>query len=132
MESKKKFQKKVTKKSSNKINGVIELEEKASIVKVKHTVFYNNVENEMESLKQDLQVEDDKDIHFIKGNFKDFYEEMEILVEGTTATVKKCMKKGTDKKYAVKIIHYRGDTEMLVLVRIVSLYHHKQDICIDR
>lgn len=94
-----------------------EFEEKISTGKVKHTVFYNNLEGDIESLKEDLQVVDRQDIRFIKGNFGDYYEEQEILGEGTTATVKKCYKKGTDDKYAVKIIHYRDDTEMLVLVR---------------
>jgi len=81
-----------------------------------HAIFYNNLENEIESLKEDLNVGEDPDIYFIKANFGDYYEEGEVLGEGTTATVKKCFKKSTNEAFAAKIIHYRDDTEMLVLV----------------
>ena len=86
----------------------------------KHSIFYNNLENEIESLKEELKVGEDPDIHFIKSNFNEYYEEDEVLGEGTTATVKKCFKNSTKEAFAAKIIHYRDDTEMLVLVRLFS------------
>jgi hypothetical protein len=94
-------------------------EEKEVIVEIspKRHIFMNNLEQDIEELKKDLKVEEDPDIHFIKGNFKDFYSEEEVLGEGTTATVKKCLKIGTNEPFAVKIVHYRDDTEMLVLVK---------------
>jgi len=95
--------------------------------KFKHAIFYNNLEEDIKNLKEDLRVDEYPDIHFIKGNFNDYYEEGDILGEGTTATVKKCYKKGTDDKYAVKIIHYRDDTEMLVLV-IINLYSNSKQV----
>jgi len=82
----------------------------------RHSVFYNNLEYEIESLKQELNVGEDPDIHFIKSNFNDYYEEDEVLGEGTTATVKKCFRNTTREAFAAKIIHYRDDTEMLVLI----------------
>ena len=85
----------------------------------RHSIFFNNLENEIESLKEELNVGEDPDIHFIKANFGDYYEEDEVLGEGTTATVKKCFRKTTKEAFAAKIIHYRDDTEMLVLVRLL-------------
>lgn len=74
------------------------------------------MENEVEQLKKDLEVENDSDVHFIQGDFYNYYTEQDIIGEGTTGTVKRCMKNGTNDIYAVKIVHYRDDTEMLVMV----------------
>ena len=86
-------------------------------VKQRHSIFFTSRLDEVEELKEELQIEDHPDIHFIQGNFDAYYEEQEILGEGASGTVKKCIKKGTDEQYAVKIVRYRGDTEILLLVR---------------
>lgn len=64
-----------------------------------------------------MEVEDDPDVHFIEGDFFNYYKEMEILGEGTTGTVKKAKKLQNDQEFAIKIVHYRDDTEMLIMVR---------------
>jgi len=83
--------------------------------KQRHSIFFTSRQDEVEELKEELQVEDNPDIHFIQGNFDAYYEEQEILGEGATGTVKKCIKKGTTQEYAVKVVRYRGDTEILLL-----------------
>ena len=87
--------------------------------KQRHSIFFTSRLDEVEELKEELQVEDHPDIHFIQGNFDAYYEEQEILGEGTSGTVKKCIKKGTNEEYAVKVVRYRGDTEILLLVFLV-------------
>jgi len=72
----------------------------------------------MEELKQDLQVEDGQGVFFIQGNFQTYFQEQEILGEGASGTVKRCIKNETDEVYAVKIMRYRGDTELLSLVSL--------------
>lgn len=79
-------------------------------------IFKNNVERDIEDVKREYNADNDPDIHFIQGQFDRYYEELEILGEGTTATVKKCLRKSTNEPFAVKILHYNDDTEMLVLV----------------
>ena len=49
-----------------------------------------------------------------------YYEEGNILGEGTSGTVKKCTKTQTNEAFAVKIVRYRGDTELLHIVNILS------------
>lgn len=67
-------------------------------------------------MKEELQVENGQDIYFIQGNFSAYYEELEILGEGASGTVKRCIKNGTSEVFAVKIVRYRGDTERLSFV----------------
>jgi hypothetical protein len=85
----------------------------------KHSVFFHNVEDEIEDLKKELEVGDDPDIHFIQGDFYNYYTEDDILGEGTTATVKKCFRVETEEVFAVKIVHYRDDLEILILVKFL-------------
>jgi serine/threonine protein kinase len=47
------------------------------------------------------------------------------LGEGTSGTVKKCTKNGTNQAFAVKIVRYRGDTEILLL-NIKEFKNHKR------
>lgn len=84
---------------------------------IKHSIFFSHMDNEIEELKNDLEVRDDPNVHFIEGDFMSYYTEGEVLGEGTTATVKKCRKNGTEEWYAVKIVHYRDDNEILTLVK---------------
>ena len=72
---------------------------------------------EIDDLKQELNVADEPDIYFLKGNFKAFYREEETLGEGTSGTVKKCVDLRTDEKFAVKIVMYKNDAEMLHSVK---------------
>lgn len=80
-------------------------------------IFQRDVESEVEEIKKDLDVENDPHIHFIKGNFYSFYYEGDVLGEGTTGLVKKCTRKDTNEEFAVKVVHYRDDLEILILVR---------------
>jgi hypothetical protein len=66
-------------------------------------------------------------VHFIQGDFGQFYIEDDILGEGTTATVKKCIKRSTNDTYAVKIVHYRDDVEILTLVIMMYNNANHQD-----
>ena len=84
--------------------------------KIIRPIFHLSKEKEIENLKQDLQVVDDPNIHFIHGDFKTYYKEKEFLGEGTTGTVKRYIKKSTNVAYAVKTIHYKNDEETLRLV----------------
>ena len=106
--------------SFKRVNHGLELAEKVEEKRVKQPIFYNTMEDDIEELKKDLNIEHDPTIHFIKGTFKGHYEEGDILGEGTTGTVKKCTKIGTNDSFAVKIVNYKGDTEMLVLVKILK------------
>jgi hypothetical protein len=86
----------------------------------KHSIFFSQIDNEIEELKIDLEVADDPNVHFIEGDFMSYYTEGDVLGEGTTATVKKCQKNGTEEWYAVKIVHYRDDNEILCLVKKIE------------
>lgn len=79
-------------------------------------IFQRDVESEVEEIKKDLDVENDPHIHFIKGNFYSFYYEGDVLGQGTTGIVKKCTRKDTNEDVAVKVVHYRDDLEILILV----------------
>lgn len=82
------------------------------------TIFLRSLTNEAEDLKNELQVEDGDNIYFIPGNFSAYYEEKDILGEGTSGTVKECVKNSTQERFAVKITRYRGDTELLHCVTL--------------
>jgi hypothetical protein len=79
-------------------------------------VFFTDMEREVEDLKQELNVDGYSNIYFIRGNFYDYYQEDEFLGEGTTGVVKKCTKIGTKDEFAVKMVQYRNDLEILSLV----------------
>jgi len=63
-----------------------------------------------------LGIEENPFIQFIKGDFSEYYKEGEILGEGTTGVVKECTKTNNTETFAVKIVQYRGDSEVLILV----------------
>jgi len=60
--------------------------------------------------------EEDAHIFYIENNFHQFYYEREILGEGTSGIVKKCVKVSTEEEFAVKITNFRGDDEIKTLV----------------
>ena len=78
----------------------------------------------MEELKKELEIEGNQSIYFIQGNFHAYFQEQEILGEGASGTVKRCIRNGTDEVYAVKIMRYRGDTELLSLVRLHYILYY--------
>jgi len=84
--------------------------------KLMKPVFLLDVDREMRDLKEELQINDDPNIHIINGNFALYYQLGVILGEGTTGTVKKCIKNDTGASFAVKMVNYKNDVEMLVLV----------------
>ena len=64
-----------------------------------------------------MGIGDNPFIHFIKGDFLDYYKEGKTLGEGSTGVVKKCTRVNGTEAFAVKIVKYRGDSEVLILVR---------------
>ena len=56
------------------------------------------------------------DIFLLEGNWKDYYEEKETLGQGVSAVVKRCIKRSTTEEYAVKIVNYKRDDELELLV----------------
>ena len=96
-----------------KAEGVIE---ELTFRKHKGSIFYDSVESQVEDLKAELGINDDPHIHFFTGQFSVYYREEEILGEGTSGVVKKCMDVKTGEFFAVKIVQYRGDNEILMLV----------------
>jgi len=82
-------------------------------------VFLRNQDDDVENLKEELQItEQDFDIHFIEGNFADYFTEGKVLGQGASGVVKKYTRIQDGEVYAVKSIRYRGDTERLLLVAI--------------
>jgi len=82
-------------------------------------IFLRNQDDDVENLKEELQItEQDFDIHFINGNFADYFTEGRVLGQGASGVVKKCTKVQDGEVYAVKNIRYRGDTERLLLVAL--------------
>lgn len=98
----------------------------------RQNIFLRNVESEIEEIRRDLGIEMDPNIHFIKGNFYELFTEGPILGEGTTGTVKKCIRNSDNEPVAVKIVHYRDDLEILTLIvkefKNQSKLHHKNII----
>ncbi len=88
--------------------------------------------NEINELKKDLEIEDNPFIHFIEGNFSNFYKEGKTIGAGTSGVVKKCTKLDTKEIYAVKIVQYKGDLELLTLIiqefQNLRKLHHKNVI----
>ena len=84
-------------------------------------LFLKNLDDEVEELKEELQIDENQNIYFIPGDFFVYYEEGDIIGEGTSGTVKKCIKVSTNELFAVKIVRYRGDTELLHLVKVFLL-----------
>jgi serine/threonine protein kinase len=73
--------------------------------------------NDGSELLKELEVENDPDIKVIDGNFSKFYEEKETLGQGTTGIVKRCQKVGDEANdYAVKIVSYKGEMELLKMI----------------
>lgn len=85
-------------------------------VGIRRPIFVLDPQKEIADLKEELQIKDNPDIHVIQDGFGTYYKECEILGQGTSGIVKKCIKKGTNESYAVKIVNYKNDTELLVLV----------------
>lgn len=83
----------------------------------KHSIFLDTVNYEIEELKKELKIEQHPNIHFIQGSFCKYYKEGEFLGEGTSGVVKKCTKVCTKDEFAVKIVQYKGDMEILTLVK---------------
>lgn len=95
---------------------------------IRHPVFLIDMDKDVEELTEQLQIADTPNICFIKGDFYTYYQEKGKLGEGTSGTVKKCVKVGTNEQYAVKIVHYKNDTELVVLVLyiiFISLTFHQ-------
>jgi hypothetical protein len=76
----------------------------------------DTVDREIEELKTELKIDQHSKIHFIQGSFCKYYKEGDILGEGTSGVVKKCSKVCTKEYFAVKIVQYKGDMEILTLV----------------
>lgn len=55
-------------------------------------------------------------MHFLHGNFSEFFEEKESIGQGCSGIVKKCVHRQTGQVYAVKIIDTQGDEERILLV----------------
>jgi hypothetical protein len=90
---------------------------KPAVATQRRSIFMNNIEGDIQQFQIEHDTVNDPDIHFIQGDFFNYYEEKEIIGEGTTGTVKKCVKKSEPENvYAVKIVHYRDDAEMLTNV----------------
>ena len=56
------------------------------------------------------------DIFLINGNFKEFYEERETLGQGVSAVVKRCIRRSNKVEYAVKVVNYKQDEELELMV----------------
>lgn len=82
-----------------------------------HTIFQQFRPAEEEKLGSE-----EENIHYITTCFTDFFEEFEILGEGTSGTVKRCRSHSDNKDYAVKIVNYRGDDEMKTLVLVCDFF----------
>ena len=80
-------------------------------------IFLVDVDREIKHLKEELRIHENSNIHIINGNFGLHYQMGQILGEGTSGTVKKCIRNDNGASYAVKIVNYKNDMEMLVLVK---------------
>ena len=85
----------------------------------KHSIFLDTVNYEIEEFKKELKVDENSKIHFIQGSFSKYYKEGDFLGEGTSGVVKKCTKVCTKEEFAVKIVQYKGDMEILTLVNTI-------------
>jgi len=94
-------------------------------VGIRRPIFTIDPQKEIADLKEELQIKDNPDIHVIQDGFCSYYKECETLGQGTSGIVKKCIKNGTDDHYAVKIVKYNNDTELLVLIVNEFKNHHK-------
>lgn len=83
----------------------------------RQSIFFNNVESEIQDIKDQFAIDEKSNIIFFKGDFSTYYQEDDILGEGTSGVVKKCFKVGTNEPFAVKIVQYKGDSEILGLVK---------------
>ena len=89
-------------------------------VGIRRPIFTIDPQKEIADLKEELQINDNPDIHVIQDGFCSYYQECETLGQGTSGIVKKCIKNGTTENYAVKIVKYNNDPELLVLVKYYS------------
>jgi calcium-dependent protein kinase len=55
-------------------------------------------------------------IHYLFGNFKDFYEEGKLLGQGTSSVVKKAVCKRTGNQFAIKTTKTR-DAERISTIK---------------
>jgi serine/threonine protein kinase len=89
---------------------------------------FNHSKRSPQEIFQEIEEEQDPDIHFIndEAEFALTYELGEFLGEGTTGTVKKCHKVHDDTQlFAVKIVDYKGDNEILKLI-VKEFKNHKK------
>jgi len=87
---------------------------------LRQNIFFDVAESEIEDMKNQFEIDEKSNITFFKGSFAKFYLEEDILGEGTSGVVKKCFKVGTNEPFAVKIVQYKGDQEILALVNLSS------------
>ena len=79
--------------------------------------FQSRFEDQVTDLREELGVMEDDDICFIQGDFSSYYQEREVLGEGASGVVKKCINNKTSQICAVKMVRYRGDVERLHMVK---------------
>ena len=78
--------------------------------------------------KEEIQYSDEEEekdyevepgIFHIYGSFSQYYQVLKVIGEGAHGIVRLCKKRSDGKEYAVKIINFKGDDEMKVLVAIL-------------
>jgi len=82
----------------------------------RQNIFFDVAESEIQDIKNQFEIDEKSSITFLKGHFSNYYLEEDILGEGTSGVVKKCFKVGTNEPFAVKIVQYKGDLEILSLI----------------
>lgn len=75
----------------------------------------------MDQLVTDLEDKTKESIHFIEGNFSEFYEELETIGQGCSGVVKKCVHKASGQVFAVKIISIRHEERLLIVNNNMTL-----------
>lgn len=71
----------------------------------------------MQQKEQEEMREIEASVFEIHGNFKELYDEFEILGQGASAIVRRCICKKTNQEYAVKIVNTCGDEELEYMVK---------------
>lgn len=76
----------------------------------------------IEEVMKDTDQKTREAIHFIYGNFNEYYDEEQTVGQGCSGIVKKCVHKPSGLPFAVKIIQTMGDEERLLLVQLQSRF----------